>query len=975
MRASISTALDEDSGLCVKGLQEQFEKLILRPLSTLNPADVPRQRIAIAVDALDECDRSTDIPLFLRLLAQVEAASTIQLRIFLTSRPELPVKLGFRELDADGKRDVHQDIVLEEAQEETIGRDIRAYFDAEFAKIRRDRSDNALLKDWPNEADLQTLVEIAVPLFIFASMICRFVSEMKPQTRLKSILAQRYAALPSHLAKTYLPILDHMLEDKGGAEQNEIIQDFQKIVGPIILAVEPLSVTSLAGLLRIQPQDINEEISDLLKDLHSVLDIPSSLGNPVRLLHLSFRDFLIDKEREDRKAFWIDEAATHAKLASYCLGRLRQDGALQKDICHAVRPGTRRSETSEQEIKIRISPDVAYACSYWPKHFLKSGEPLLDNSLVHDFLQQHFLHWLEALSWLGKLSSAVAYLSDLLLRARVRYVVDLVSLQIYHSAMTFTPVQSIVRQTLYHQASQLWACSPKMSKTWSAETQKFEGHDSYVVAVAFSPDGQVIASTSGDRTIRLWNVVTGEQTQKLEGHDGDLSAVAFSSDGQIIASASTDQTVRLWNAVTGEQIHKLEGHNGIVNSVAFSLDGQVIASASHDRTVRLWNTATGEQRQKLEGHSGYVGEVAFSPTVQVIVSVSDDRTIRLWNATTGEQMQMMEGHDGRIRAVDFSPDGQVIASGLDDQTVRLWSLATGEQTQKLEGHDNWVKSVAFSPDGQVIASASDDRTVRLWNAATGEQTQKLGGHDDTVSTVVFSPGGRVVASASADQTVRLWDAVTGKQTQKLEGHDDCIRAVAFSPDGQVVASTSNDRTVRLWSEATGEQTRELEGHDNWVKAVAFSPDGQVIALASDDRTVRLWDVATGEQRQKLEGHDGRVSAVDFSPDGQVIASASDGQTVRLWNVVTGEQTQKLEWHDGNVSIVGFSHSGKVVASVSDNWTVRLWNAVTGEMIQLIANINIACTIAFSADGKSIQTDAGTFLLKESVSGLSADSSA
>nr|POF14167.1 hypothetical protein CFP56_03191 [Quercus suber] len=418
LREPISAAHDTDSFLCSRGLQEQFEKLLLQPLLSLDPAFLPRRKVLIVIDALDECDRSTDIRLFLRLLAQIEATNTLQLCIFLTSRPELPIQLGFRQLDGS----LYQDIVLEVVQENSIRRDLRAYFDAEFAKIRQDRDDDILLKNWPSEADLKTLVDLAIPLFIFASTICRFVAEMKPRKRLESVLAQRYTTVSSHLAKTYAPVLNHLLEGKLRVEQDEIIRDFRKIVGPIILAAEPLSVASLAGLLCIHPQNINEEICDLLERLHSVLDIPPDLSNPVRLLHLSFRDFLTDEKREDQEEFWIDEIRTHKELVHCCLRRLGKDGALQSDICRVVQPGTKRFELSPQQIRTQIPPDIAYACSYWPLHFLRSKETLLDDGPVHHFLQQHFLHWLETLSWLDRLSSVITYINNLLLIAQVRQV-------------------------------------------------------------------------------------------------------------------------------------------------------------------------------------------------------------------------------------------------------------------------------------------------------------------------------------------------------------------------------------------------------------------------------------------------------------------------------------------------------------------------------------------------------------------------
>ncbi|NER45829.1 MAG: hypothetical protein F6J92_03910 [Symploca sp. SIO1A3] len=503
--------------------------------------------------------------------------------------------------------------------------------------------------------------------------------------------------------------------------------------------------------------------------------------------------------------------------------------------------------------------------------------------------------------------------------------------------VAFSPDASMIASSSDDKTVKLWNLDGKLLKT-------FEGHTDEVWGVSFSPCGQMIASASLDRTVKLWSL-DGTALRTLE-HTDSVLKVSFSPDGEIIASASVDRTVKLWS-LDGTVLRTLEGHTDQVYGVSFSPDGEIIASASVDKTVKLWSL-DGTVLRTLEGHTDRVWGVSFSPDGEMIASASVDRTVKLWSLD-GRVLHTFEGHTDRVNGVSFSPDGEMIASAGIDRTVRLWSL-DGRVLRTLEGHTDPVLRVSFSPNGEMIASASLDRTVRLWSLE-GRVLRTLEGHTDRVSEVSFSPNGEMIASASADKTVRLW-SLDGRVLRTLEGHIDTVCGISFSPDGSMIASNSLgiDRTVRLWS-LDGRVLRTLEGHTEPIYGVNFSPDGEMIASASADKTIRLWSL-DGTLLRSFEGHTGIVFGVSFSPNGEIIASASADKTVRLWSL-DGTLLRSFEGHTDPIYGINFSPDGEMIASASLDRTIKLWG-VEGILLRTLeGHTDQVWGVSFSPNGEMI----------------------
>jgi hypothetical protein len=396
MLPRVQRAIEDDPNISEKVLREQFERLLLDPLSGIKQREETTRRV-IVIDALDECDSEDDIRIVLRLLPRVQKSTSAQLRFLLTSRPELPIRLGF-----EGITDVHQDLVLHEIEKPVIEHDISLYFEDQFLRLKQRRS---LPPDWPGVPATKILVDRAVPLFIAAATVCRFIGDAKwnPQKRLEAILTDQ-SPYVSKMDSTYIPVLKQLLTGQNETESGELLKEFKEVVGVIIILATPLSINSLSHLIDRESDDVKCR----LDQLHSVLSVPNNFDTPVRLLHLSFRDFLLDHHKE-KSRFWIDEKHTNQCLAERCR-QIMQD-SLERNICKLPSEGTQRDEISNDSIQLHIPPPLKYACRYWAHHLLRCTDL---SGMMHDaylFLQVHFLHWVEAMSLLG-LTSEVSGILD-----------------------------------------------------------------------------------------------------------------------------------------------------------------------------------------------------------------------------------------------------------------------------------------------------------------------------------------------------------------------------------------------------------------------------------------------------------------------------------------------------------------------------------------------------------------------------------
>ncbi|KAJ5774917.1 WD-repeat protein [Penicillium paradoxum] len=955
----VQRAIGEDPHISDKALREQFSRLILQPLLSVETSGTTTTLVII--DALDECDRDDDIRALLWLLPQVQRSTSIRIRFFLTSRPERQINRGFQQIAND-----RQHFILHEIPAPVIRKDITLYFEHQILKLREEQEqERGLSPGWPGEDIFNILIERAIPLFISAATLCRFLRDRSwdPDTRLKALLADQTSYV-SKMGSTYMPVLNQLLHGRDRDESQVLIQDFKDIVGVIIVLAAPLSVNALSRLLDRQAHDVSYR----LDHLHSVLDVPANRDHAVRSLHQSFPEFLLDRRQKENNPFWVDGKNVHQKLVTQCLKAM---ACLRQNICNLENYATPKVDIDSESIHQNLLPQVRYSCRYWVHHLVNCTDI---HDLVHDvhwFLQTHFLHWVEAMSLLGfafevvdRYPTVVDFLHDAKrFILKNCYMVDETPLQLYCAGLAFTPHTAIIRRS-FETDIPSWVCRlPQVEATWSAELQVLDGHPGYITTIAFSPNDQLLASGSADNTVRLWDTTTGALSQTLEGHVSVIASVVFSPDGRLLVTGSDDKTIQFWDPTTGALQRTIESPSGPVRSVSISPDSRLVVSGADDR-VWLWKIATGELHSTLEGHSGFVTSVSFSPNGRIVASGSTDMTVRLWDPITGALQRSLD-ISSFVHSVVFSPDGKLLASGSRDGIARLWDPATGVLLYSLS-HSGDVDSVAFSPSSDLLVTHTTT-SIQVWGIATGVLQRTLD-HSSSYGSMAFSHDGKLLATGTLDGALRLWDLAASECQSEHEkgshpsvtGHLGSIRAISFSLNGQVLASISGDGAVRLWDAETGAVQRIISPV-GYVCSVALSSDGQQVTCRSRGWKFRVWNTVTGKLRHSLDANEGETSSapsVVFSPDGLMLAINGLGGVIRLWDLVTGTVRQRLKGHSDDVQFIRFSPNSRLLASAFSNQTVCLWDLETGSMQRTWKVDGSIAYLEFSPDGSCIATNLG-----------------
>lgn len=487
-------------------------------------------------------------------------------------------------------------------------------------------------------------------------------------------------------------------------------------------------------------------------------------------------------------------------------------------------------------------------------------------------------------------------------------------------------------------------------------------HQDQVLALAFSPDGTLLASAGIDHRVILWRMADRKAVATLEDHDGPVLAVAFSPDGRLLASAGADRRIVLRDGATGAPVGPaITDHTDTVTGLAFSPDGKTLASTGYDGSLILHPLGDNPAPRRSASHPAVLHGLAWSPDGRQIATAGADGHAVLWQADRLIQIgEPLPGRDAALRKLAFSGDGRRLVAVGEDGQVRIHDLTRpGNRPVEQSVHRGNVLALVFQPDGSFVTAGSDDLLVTHGRSGHGPLTTPLTtplpGADDTAWALAWRPDGKVIASA-AGARIALREATTGKPIgAPLGGHEAIVASLAWSPDGRLLAGAGQDGRLLVWNTASpASPPLRLLDSGPPLRRVAIRPDGQQLAAAGLDGRIRLWRLPDGVPLTTSAEHGGPVSDLAWRHDGSQLASSGLDGHLRLWRGSDLQPAGNFAPPDaGALYRLAWTNDGAALALATQRHGLVLWPTNGGPARPLGREGAPLLDLALSPDGQTL----------------------
>ncbi|HVO43575.1 MAG TPA: protein kinase [Aggregatilineales bacterium] len=502
---------------------------------------------------------------------------------------------------------------------------------------------------------------------------------------------------------------------------------------------------------------------------------------------------------------------------------------------------------------------------------------------------------------------------------------------------------------------------------WDAQSggllATLKGHTNAVNDVAFSPDDQQLVSGSSDGTAIIWSTVSFTAIRTLSGVSDRIGAVGWSPDGKTIATGTDQNGAILWDAATGAQIRKLYQANipESVRKITFAPNSLTLLTAG-GTAARLWDVHTGVLQATYQRSPVEVTAIAFAPSGTQILMGGNDGLVEIWGirdtkpSSTFRSSSQSQATDA-MDAVAFSPDANRVAAGSYNNTAYIWSVQDGSLQRTLNGHNAAVVSVSFTQDSQNLMTASNDGSVRLWTLCPSACDSRVWrDHRDSVAAIAVSHhpirGHMMAATGGSDNQILLWDLVKGTRQAKQMGKFADTLSLEFSPDDSLLLATSSDRIVRLWDLKAQTDPKELtDGKDTAATSAQFTSDGSGILIAEANGL----EILDSHTLKPVQVYDIKTDLALLSPDGNYLLAVTGGNVV-LYNAHTGSFLASLPVTGGVSPEFAFSPDSRR-AAITTGSTVTVLDVATWKPVLPVpvGHLKPVNSVAFSPDGTRFLT--------------------